>query len=133
MHFALQPSPILKRVVFASHAFSLLLLWLTHWHFTAQFLLSLLIVLSLFHYFTLRPNQFYSGFTLEDDQSITLIAPPDITLDGKLASGTFITPLFVVLHIQTEQRWLPITLIVFYDALPCEVFRQLRIRLKYAP
>lgn len=133
MHFALQPSPILKRVVFASHAFSLLLLWLTHWHFTAQFLLSILIVLSLFHNLALRPKQSYTGLTLEDDQIITLIAPPDKTLDGKLASGTYITPLFVLLHIQTEQRWLPITLIVFYDALPSEAFRQLRIRLKYAP
>lgn len=133
MHFALQNSPILKRVAFTSHALSLILLWLTHWHFTAQILFSLLILLSLFKNPSLRQNQRYTGFTLEADQTITLVAPPDITLNGKLTSGTYVTPLLVLLRIEIAQHKFPITLIIFYDALSSDLFRELRIRLKYAP
>lgn len=133
MYFALQSSPILKRVAITSHGLSLILLWLTHWHFTVRLLLSLLVLLSLFKNITLSQRQRYTGFTLEPDQTITLIAPPDTALNGRLTSGTYVTPLLVLLRIEISQHKFPITLVIFYDALSSDLFRELRIRLKYAP
>ncbi|MDD2776558.1 MAG: hypothetical protein PHU06_11430 [Gallionella sp.] len=132
MHFALQPSRIAKRVLLTSHILSLIVLWLSHGRLSIHLLLSLLILLSLFHHRAILLYHPSTRFTLEENQAITLITPSGESQNGIVATGTTISPCFVLLRIKTEAQRQQINLPIFYDALATDVFRQLRIRLKYA-
>jgi hypothetical protein len=131
MYVALQPSRIAKRVLLTSHLLSLTVIWVTHGRLSVQLLLSLLILFSLFQHRAILLCQPCTTFTLEADQTITLLSPSGDEQSGIVATGTTVTPYFVLLRIKTEARR-PINFPIFYDALPTDAFRQLRIWLKYA-
>lgn len=132
MHFNLQASPIAQRVLLTSHAASLTIVWLTTLPNLIQIAISLLILFGLLHYRALLLQQSHSAFTLEADQTITLISPLGISQNGTIAHDTVVTPYFVLLRIKIETEHFTINLPIFYDALPADAFHQLRIRLKYA-
>lgn len=129
MHFKLQESFIAQRVLLVSHAASLTLVWLTTFQNLAQLAISLLILFSLLRYRALLSQQSCTAFTLEADQTITVTSPLSISQNGIIGHDTLITPYFVLLRI--KMQFFTLNLPIFYDALPADAFRQLRIRLKY--
>ncbi|MFY9261258.1 MAG: protein YgfX [Gallionella sp.] len=132
MHVAPQPSHIAQRVLLSSHILSLAVLWMTHGTLAVQLLFSLLILLSLLQHRAILLRHPSPAFTLEADQTITLVTPSGETQSSIVATGTTVTPYFVLLRLKTETQRRPINFPIFYDALPTDVFRQLRIWLKYA-
>jgi nitrate reductase gamma subunit len=133
MHFALQPSRVFTSLLFSSHALTLIALWLTHWNnVLTQAGFTLLTLWSLLRTRNHPALQRHTELTLEPEQHITL------TLNGEQYSGTVtahtvIAPYLVLLGVKLTGKRRAITLPIFYDALPHDLFRTLRVRLKFAP
>lgn len=129
MSFTLQFSRTLASLLLLAHAFTLLLSWLIHGHFLVQISLSLLILLSLLRYRTLWYGDPHIAFTLAPERHITLFLRKGEQL-GEVHSHTVVTAYFVLLRVKLASRRYA-TLPIFYDALPADTFRALRVKLKF--
>lgn len=97
--------------------------------------LLLLITLSLFYHLArdvllILPNSWCEVMFLPGERSI-------VTRDGsgfpfRIANKTFVNPYFVVLRVTLEGHRLPVSRVIFPDALAAGEFRELCVRLKFA-
>lgn len=62
---------------------------------------------------------------------VTVVTRGGSSLIGKLANNTFVSPYFIVLRISLEGRHLPLSRVIFADAMNVDDYRELRVRLKF--
>jgi len=87
-------------------------------------------VYSLYRYALLRARYSWRSFSL--DQKHITVSTQGGELYGEVVHHTVVTAHCVVLCARMEGYKLPACQVIFSDALPDEVFRELRVRLRYA-
>jgi hypothetical protein len=102
-----------------------------------QFRLAMLlfILLSLVYYqardvFRVLPYS-WSEFSV-DQGSVAVVTRDGTKLLGRLANESIVSPYFILLHIRQEGRYLPVSRVIFPDALQAGTFRELCVRLKFS-
>lgn len=67
-----------------------------------------------------------------DQSGVSVVARDGSKLLGQIANKTIVSAYFVILHIRLEKRYLPVSRVIFADAMNADAFRGLCIRLKFA-
>lgn len=62
---------------------------------------------------------------------VTVVTRGGSNFIGKPANNIFVSPYFIVLRISLEGRHLPLSRVIFADAMNAEDYRELRVRLKF--
>lgn len=124
MPLELRSSHVLTQLLLSAHLLSLAVLWLVH--------VTLLLKLALFSGVLL--SSLYAYRLIRDLPQLSLLANREIILhldheelSGKLSSDTLVTPFLVLLRFQLNRKMR--TVPIFYDAIPSEQFRALRVQL----
>lgn len=127
MPLELHPSRVFAQLMIIVHLLSLGVLWLIHGDLLLKLVLFGGILLSTLH--TRRLMRTQPRLTLLSNREIVLHHNTE-ERTGILTHDTLVTPFLVLLRFRlTEQHRLH-SIPVFYDALPREQFRALRIQLK---
>ncbi len=133
--FVIKPSRMFALLLLAVHLPVMISVCLTPLVFWARLCLSLLILLSLFHhlyrYVLLRARHSWRSFSLNQRQLVIGTRGGE-TLNGDVTHRTVVTALCVVLCARLDGYKLPVCQVIFRDALPDDVFRELRVRLRFS-
>lgn len=126
MQLELRASRVLSQLLIAAHLLSITILWLVHGDRLLKIALFAAILLSAL---SARRLMRHIQLTLTSDQEIILYQHND-ELIGTLSADTLVTPFLVLLRFRLANRRNTTTIPIFYDALPHEQFRALRVHLK---
>lgn len=132
---AIKPSPRFAMLLLLSHTIAAMVVYATAMPLIARLAIILLILLNLFYYMArdvllLLP---VSWCNISFDQSNASVVSRDgSSFCGKIANKTMVNPYFVVLRIKFDGQRLPVSRVIFPDALNAGVFRDLCVRLKYS-
>lgn len=127
MQLELRASRVLFQLLVIVHLLSITLLWLIHAELLLKTALFGVILLSALH--TRRQIRYRPQLTLTSGQEIILHQHND-ELIGTLSADTVVTPFLVLLRFRLADQRSTTTIPIFYDALPHEQFRALRVHLK---
>lgn len=132
---AINPSPRFAMVLLFLHTLVAAVVYVTAMSLTARLALFLLIALSLFYYLArdvllLLPNS-WCEVTLVPG-GLSIVARDGSRFLGKIANKTTVSPYFVVLRVSLEGHRLPVSRVIFPDALSTGAFREFCVRLKFA-
>jgi hypothetical protein len=94
-----------------------------------QFTTSAIIILSMLNFYRQDSRQ-QTAITLEPDHQITLHYPEQEKI-GILLAGSVVTPFVALLRVKLSDHYLTSTIPIFYDALPIDHFRKLRVKLNF--
>ncbi|HEX5337202.1 MAG TPA: protein YgfX [Gallionella sp.] len=132
--FVIQRSQRFMLVLLSVHLFVLCSVAFTDLSPRVRFGFFSLILLSFFHLISLhlRPaKRCWLQFSL-DKLRIAVVTRAGAELAGDVMPQTVVTPYFVLLRIKYDGHRLPVSQVIFPDALPEDAFRELCVRLKYA-
>lgn len=132
---AIKPSVRLAMILLLSHAIAASVAYLTSMPWTARLAVFLLIALSLSYYLARDAFLILSGSWREislDQDSMSVVARDGSKLIGLVTGKTIVSPYFVLLRIRPEGCYLPVSRVIFPDAMDDNAFRELRVRLKFA-
>jgi hypothetical protein len=132
---AVKPSPIFAVLLLFMHAIAATVVCLTAIPLPATLALLVLIALSLIYHLSrdvllLLPNS-WSEVTLVPG-GLSVETRDGVRFLGQLENKTTVSPYFVVLRVRLEGRRLPVTRVIFPDALEIGAFRELCVLLKYS-
>ena len=131
---AIKPSLRFAVLLLLSHTVAAITVYATAMPLAPRLAMILLILLSLFYYLArdawlLLPDSWCD--IAFDQNSVSVVFRDDSSFLGKVATKTMVSPYFVVLRIKLDSRRLPVSRIIFPDALGTDVFRDLCVRLKF--
>jgi len=133
--FIIKPSGTFASLLLVVHLLVMISVYLIPVVIWARLSLSLLIFLSLFYslyrYALLRARYSWHSFSL-DQKHITVSTQGGGELYGEVVHPTVVIAHCVVLCARMDSCKLPVCQVIFSDAMPDEVFRELRVRLRYA-
>lgn len=132
--FVLRPSKTFALLLLAVHLLALGSVWLSNIAIWICCALSVLILLSLFYHLSrhvlLRSKSSWLSFSL-DQKYAHIHTIGGVELDGEIVYRTVVTPHCIVLCVRPEGKKLPVTQVIFRDALQDETFRELCVRLRF--
>lgn len=67
-----------------------------------------------------------------DQSSVSVVSRDGSSFLGQVANKTVVSPYFVILRIRSDSHWLPVSRVIFPDALGAGEFRELCVRLRFA-
>ena len=128
-------SPRLAILLLLLHMVAAILVYATGMPLQARLLMLLLISLSLVYYqardvFLLLPYS-WREISLENG-GISVVTRDGSKLPGRLANDSTVSPCFILLRVRQEGRYLPVSRIIFPDALEAGAFREFCVRLKFS-
>lgn len=131
---ALKPSLRFAVLLLLSHTVAAMAVYATAMPLAARLAMILLILLGLFYYLArdawlLRPDS-WCDIALGQN-SVSVVFRDGSSFLGKVASKTMVSPYFVVLRIKLDSHRLPVSRVIFPDALGADAFRDLCVRLKF--
>lgn len=117
------------------HVMAAALVYVTDMPLQFRLPIFLLILLSLVYYqardvFCILPYS-WSEFSV-DKGSVAVVTRDGKKWLGRLAHESIVSPYFILLHIQQEGNYLPVSRVIFPDALQAGTFRNLCVRLKFS-
>lgn len=132
---AINPSPRFAMLLSLFHAIVATAVYANAMPLAARLVISLLIFMSLLYYLArdallLLPDS-WCDIALSQD-SVSVISRSGSELSGQVANKTIVSPHFVVLRIKSDNHLLPVSRVIFPDALGTDAFRDLCVRLKFA-
>ena len=132
---AIKPSRIFAAVLLFMHAIAVASVYLTSIPLPAKLALFLLITFSMVYHLArdvllLLPDSWCGITHVTGGLSIT-------TRDGngffgRLEKRIMVSPYFIVLRVKAEGRRLPVSRVIFPDAMEAGIFRKLCVQLKYS-
>ncbi|MFZ2303082.1 MAG: protein YgfX [Gallionella sp.] len=131
---AIKPSPRFAVLLLLFHAIVAIAVYAVSMPLQARLAVILLILLSLIYYmardvFLLLPS---SWRDIALNQNIVSVVSRDgSSFFGQAANKTIASPYFVVLRIRSDNYRLPVSRVIFPDALGAGEFRGLCVRLKF--
>lgn len=115
------------------HVFALWSIWSSIPAAWAQLGVALPVLLSLFYHIhrhaLLLGKQSWRAFLLEQKR-VLLVTKNGEEFSGEVSPWTVVTPYFVLLRLKLAEQRLPVSQIIFPDALQAGAFRELCVRLK---
>lgn len=132
---AIKPSPRFAMLLLLFHLMVAIVVYATAMPLAARLAMIGLIFLSLFYYLVrdilmLLPDS-WCDIAL-DKNSVSVVSRDGSSFLGQVANKTIVSPYFVVLRIKSDSHRLPVSRVIFPDALGADAFRDLRVRLKFA-
>ena len=101
----------------------------------AKLVVLMLVILSLAYYLArdvlLQLPDSWRDISL-DQKDVSVVTRGGTVLMGRVANQTFVSPYFVVLCVKPDGRRLPVSRVIFPDAISAAAFRELCIYLRYA-
>lgn len=133
MHIMIRPSARLATALVLTHILAAIAVFATVMPRSARVLALGLILLSLSFYlardiFLILPGSWREVLVATDGVSVLLRS--GFRLTGRVAAGTVITPLFIILGIHPEGRHLPLFRIMLPHPEDGDQFRRLSVRLR---
>lgn len=117
------------------HAIVAIVVYATTMPLAARLAVILLVFLSLLYYLArdallLLPDS-WCDIALNQD-SVSVVPRNSSGFSGQVASKTIVSPHFIVLRIKPDNYFLPVSRVIFPDALGTDAFRDLCVHLKFA-
>jgi toxin CptA len=117
------------------HMTAAAVVYATAMSWTAKLAMLMLIILSLAYYLARdvlqRLRDSWRNISL-DQKDVSVITRDGDVFIGEVANKTFVSPYFVVLCVKPEGRHLPVSRVIFPDAMRPGAFRELCVHLKFA-
>ena len=132
--FVIQSSKRLVVLLSLAHVVALCSIWSTNLAIWGRLGLVLLVLLSLYCQLNRSLSsgkRSWSVFTL-DKLRVSVVAQNGEELVGDVSDQTVVTPYFVLLRVKFDGHRLPVSRMIFPDALPGDAYRELCVRLKFA-
>lgn len=136
MHnMAIKPSLRFAMLLLLFHLIAAIVVYATAMPLVGRLAVILIVLLSLLYYLArdvllILPD---SWCDIALDQSNTsVVFKGGSSCHGKIGDKTIVSPHFVVLRIRFDNRRLPVSRVIFPDALGTGAFRDLCVRLKYS-
>ena len=132
---AIKPSLRFAMLLSLFHAIVAIVVYVTNMPLVARLAVILLVFLSLLYYLArdvllILPDS-WCDIAL-DKNSVSVIFRDGSNFLGRVANKTVTGPYFVVLRIKQANHFLPVSRVIFPDALGTDAFRDLCVRLKFA-
>lgn len=132
---AIKPSPRFAMLLLLFHSIVAIAVYATAMPLAARLAVILLVFLSLLYYLArdallLLPGS-WCDIALNQD-SVSVVSGNGSGFSGQVANKTIVSPHFIVLRIKPDNHLLPVSRVIFPDALGAEAFRDLCVRLKFA-
>jgi hypothetical protein len=132
---AIRPSLRFAMLLLLFHLLAAIVVCVTAMPPTARFLALPAILLSLIYYLArdvllLFPNSWHE--MLLDQSGVSIAKRNGVVIHGSVANKTVVNPFFVLLHIRFEGRSMPVSRVIFPDALDVGLFRELCVHLRFA-
>lgn len=132
---AIKPSLRFAMLLLLFHLIAAIVVYATAMPLVGRLAVILIVLLSLLYYLArdvllILPD---SWCDIALDQSNTsVVFKGGSNCHGKIGDKTIVSPHFVVLRIRFDNRRLPVSRVIFPDALGTGAFRDLCVRLKYS-
>lgn len=132
---AIRPSLRLAILLLLFHLTVAVAVYLTAMPLAARMAMLVTILLSLFYYLLrdallLLPNS-CRGILL-DQNSVSITTQNGSLIQGSVVNNTVVSPLVILLRAKLEGHLVPVSFVIFPDALGAGVFRELCVYLKFA-
>lgn len=132
---AIRPSLRFAMLLLLFHLIVAIVVYLTAIPSPAKLVILSVILLSLFYYLArdallLLPNSWRE--ILLDQNGVSIATRNGLSVQGRVANKTVVNPFFVLLRIRLEGRRVPVSLVIFPDALDAGLFRGLCVQLRFA-
>ncbi|MEO8331245.1 MAG: protein YgfX [Gallionella sp.] len=132
---AIKPSTSFAVFLLFMHTAVATVVCLTAMPISARLVLLLLITLSLLYHLArdallMLPNSWCE--ISPDPGGLFVVARDGSGFLGQVANNTIISPYFIILRVNMEGHHLPVSRVVFPDALAAGVFRELCVLLKFS-
>jgi hypothetical protein len=132
---AVNPSPIFALLLLSMRTTAATVVYLTAIPLPVTLALLVLIVLSLIYHLSrdvllLFPNSWCEVALVPGGLSV--VTRDGAGFLGHLENKTIVSPYFIVLRVRLEGRRLPVTRVIFPDALGAGGFRELCVQLKFS-
>lgn len=132
---AIRFSPRFAILLLLLHMMVAAAVYVTAMPLEARLAMLLMILLSLIYYlardvFLLLPDS-WREISLEQN-GIVVVTRDGSKLPGRFANETTVSSYFVVLRVKPEGRHLPVSRVIFPDALSAGAFRELCVHLKFS-
>jgi toxin CptA len=101
----------------------------------AKFVMLMLIILSLAYYLArdvlllLQDSWRYISL---DGKDMSVVTSRGTIITGHVANSTFVSPYFVILCVKPEGQRLPVSRVIFPDAISTRAFREVCVHLRFA-
>ena len=131
---AIKPSPRLAMLLLLSHAIATIVVSVTAIPLPVRLAMLMLILLSLAYYLARDAFLFFPASWYEislDQDRVSVVVRDGSGFSGQGASKTVVNPYFIVLHVTPDGHRLPVSSIIFPDALDAGKFRELCVRLRF--
>lgn len=118
-----------------SHAMVATVVCMTVIPLATRLAMLVLILLSLFYYLARDALLLFPDSWSEisfDQGGVSVVSRDGSDLSGRIAGRITVSPYFIVLRIRLEGRFLPVSRVVFPDALDSGEFRKLCVSLKFS-
>ncbi len=133
--FMIRTSRRFALLLLSAHLLMATSVWSTNLAVWVRVVLSLLILLSLLYHLhrhvLLLGKQSWHAFSL-DSRRVAVNTRGGIELHGDVSHRTVVTSWGVMLCVKLDGHPLPISQVIFFDALQADAFRELCVRLKFA-
>lgn len=116
------------------HMMAAAVVYATAMPWTAKLAMFMLIILSLAYYLARDVLQLLRDSWRDislDQKDVSVITRDGSVFIGEVANKTFISPYFVVLCVKPEGQRLPVSRVIFPDAMRAGAFRELCVHLKF--
>lgn len=132
---AVKPSPCFAALLLLLHMIVAIAVYATAMPLYARLAIILLVLLSLIYYVArdvllLLPDS-WCEIALNQN-TVSIVSRDGSNLIGQAANKTVANPYFVVLRIRSDSYRLPVSRVIFPDALGAGEFRDLCVRLKFS-
>jgi len=132
---AIKPSSRFAILLLLFHTIVAIVVYAAAMPLAARLAVILLILLSLIYYLArdvllLFPDS-WCDIAL-DQNAVSVVSRDGSSLLGQLANKTIVSSYFVVLRIRSDSHRLPVSRVIFPDALGSGEFRDLCVRMKFA-
>jgi hypothetical protein len=132
---AIKPSPRFAILLLSLHTITAIAVYAATMPMAARWAIILPILLSLIYYLArdvllLLPDS-WCDIALNQN-SVSVVSRNGSSFLGLVANKTIASPYFVILRIKSDNRRLPVSRVIFPDALGKDEFRDLCVRLKFA-
>lgn len=117
------------------HMMAAAVVYATALPWAAKLAMLMLIILSLAYYLARDVLQLLRDSWRDislDQKDVSVITRDGSVFIGEVANKTFVSPYFVVLCVKPEGRRLPVSRVIFPDAMRAGAFRELCVHLRFA-
>lgn len=132
---AIKPAPRFAMLLLLFHGIVAAVVYVTAMPPVAGLAIFLLVLLSLFYYlardvFLILPDS-WREISL-DQGNVSVVTRGGSNFVGQVAGKAVVSPHLVVLRLRLEGRRLPVSRVIFPDAMGADAFREFCVRLKFA-